>query len=112
MKVNCESEVAQSCPTLCDPMDCSLLGSSIHGIFRAAVLELGAIDILFLKISTYYFHDIHRERLKEKIFNIVTVLSYIKTIQTIDLMTTDAIDKVSGKNRYMFLSLCNMYIVK
>ena len=33
------SEVAQSCPTLCDPMDCSLQGSSIHGIFQARVLE-------------------------------------------------------------------------
>ena len=33
----------QSCPTLCDPMDCSLLGSSIHGIFQAKVLEWGAI---------------------------------------------------------------------
>ena len=38
-----ESEVAQSCPTLSDPMDCSLLGSSIHGIFQARVLEWGAI---------------------------------------------------------------------
>ena len=38
-----ESEVAQSCPTLSDPMDCSLPGSSIHGIFQARVLELGAI---------------------------------------------------------------------
>ena len=33
------SEVAQSCPTLCDPMDCSLPGSSVHGIFQARVLE-------------------------------------------------------------------------
>ena len=32
-----ESEVAQSCPTLCDPMDCSLPGSSVHGIFQARV---------------------------------------------------------------------------
>ena len=39
----CESEVAQSCPTLSDPMDCSLQGSSIHGIFQARVLEWGAI---------------------------------------------------------------------
>ena len=35
-----ESEIAQSCPTLCDPMDCSLPGSSAHGIFQARVLEL------------------------------------------------------------------------
>ena len=33
----------QSCPTLCDPMDCSLPGSSVHGIFQARVLEWGAI---------------------------------------------------------------------
>ena len=39
-----ESEVAQSCPTLCDPMDCSLSGSSVHGIFEARVLEWIAIS--------------------------------------------------------------------
>ena len=44
-----ESEVAQSCPTLSDPMDCSPPGSSIHGIFQARVLEWGAIA----------FSDIH-----------------------------------------------------
>ena len=44
MKVKKESEVAQSCPTLSDPMDCSLPDSSIHGIFQARVLEWGAIE--------------------------------------------------------------------
>ena len=43
MEVESESEVAQSCPTLRDPMDCSLLGSSAHGIFQARVLEWVAI---------------------------------------------------------------------
>ena len=43
MKVKSESEVPQSCPTLSDPMDCSLPGSSVHGIFQARVLEWGAI---------------------------------------------------------------------
>ena len=43
MKVKSESEVAQLCLTLSDPMDCSLLGSSIHGIFQARILEWGAI---------------------------------------------------------------------
>ena len=43
MKVKSESEVAQSCLTSSDPMDCSLPGSSIHGIFQARVLEWGAI---------------------------------------------------------------------
>ena len=42
-KMKSESEVTQSCPTLSDPMDCSLPGSSIHGIFQARVLEWGAI---------------------------------------------------------------------
>ena len=41
--IESESEVAQSYPTLCDPMDCSLPGSSVHGIFQARVLEWGAI---------------------------------------------------------------------
>ena len=43
MKVKSESEVAQSCLTLRDPMDCSLPGPSTHGIFQARVLEWGAI---------------------------------------------------------------------
>ena len=43
MKVKSQSEVGQSCPTLSDPMDCSLPGSSVHGIFQARVLEWGAI---------------------------------------------------------------------
>ena len=44
MKVKSKSEVTQSCPTLSDPMDCSLPGSSIHGIFQARVLEWVAIS--------------------------------------------------------------------
>ena len=45
MKVKSESEVTQSCPALSNPMDCSLPGSSAHGIFQARVLEWGAITI-------------------------------------------------------------------
>ena len=62
MKVKSESEVAQSCLTLSDPMDCSLPGSSVHGIFQARVLERGAIalsdtilrEFLKLKNSNFY----------------------------------------------------------
>ena len=50
MKVKSESEVTQSCLTLSDPMDCSLPGSSIHGISQARVLESGAIAF-----SKYYY---------------------------------------------------------
>ena len=52
MKVERESEVAQSCPTLSDPMDCSLPGSSIHGIFRATVLEWGAIAFSLINLDS------------------------------------------------------------
>ena len=53
MKVKSESEVAQSCPTLHDPMDCSLPGSSVHGIFQARVLEWGAIALGGLLIWSF-----------------------------------------------------------
>ena len=46
MKVKSESEVAQSCPTLRDPMDCSLLGSSVHGIFQAMSTGMGCHCLL------------------------------------------------------------------
>ena len=49
MKVKSESEVAQSCPILSDPMDRSLPGSYIHGIFQARVLEWGAIAFSVLQ---------------------------------------------------------------
>ena len=48
-----ETEVAQSCPTLCNPMDCSPPGFSVHGIFQATVLEWGAIA---LSDRVYLFH--------------------------------------------------------
>ena len=53
VKVKSESEVPQSCLTLSDPMDCSLPGSSVHGIFQARVLEWGAIA--FSDIFGFYF---------------------------------------------------------
>ena len=63
MKVKSESEVSQSCPTLNNPMDCSLPGSPVHGIFQARVLEWGAIACSapyarpVLKIKWDYFND-------------------------------------------------------
>ena len=50
MKVKSESEVAQPCPTLCNPMDCSLPGSSVHGIFQARVLEWNAIAFSLFRL--------------------------------------------------------------
>ena len=62
MKVKCESEVTRSCPNLHDPMDCSLPGSSIHGIFQARVLEWGAIAF-----SNYYWRTAKETPNKESI---------------------------------------------
>ena len=53
MKVKSESEVPQSCPTLSDPMDWSLPGSSIRGIFQARVLEWGALPSPKLELCTH-----------------------------------------------------------
>ena len=50
VKVKSESKVAQSCPTLCDPMDCSLQRSSVHGILQAKVPEWVAIS--FSRVSS------------------------------------------------------------
>ena len=55
MKVKSESEVTQSCLTLLDPVDCSLPGSSIHGIFQARVLEWVAIPSLWKKKNIYFY---------------------------------------------------------
>ena len=59
MKVKSESKVAQSCPTPSDPMDCSLPGSSVHGIFQARVLEWGAIGLKILQARLQQY--VHRE---------------------------------------------------
>ena len=63
MKVKRESEVAQSRPTLHDPMDCSLPGSSVHGIFQARVLEWGAIAFYYFLLLLLLLSHCSRVRL-------------------------------------------------
>ena len=63
MKVKTESEVAQSCPTLIDSMDCSLPGSYTHGIFQARVLEWGAIAFSNLIIRSDQIRSVAQSRL-------------------------------------------------
>ena len=58
MKVKSESEVAQSCLTLCDPMDCRPPGSSIHGIFQARVLEWGAVAFSMTNLQFSQFSSV------------------------------------------------------
>ena len=63
-----ESEVAQSCLTLCDPMDCSLPGSSVHGIFQAVVLEW--ISIYFSRGSSRLRDPTRVSRIVDRRFTI------------------------------------------
>ena len=76
MKVKSESEVAQSCPTPSDPMDWSLPGSSVHGIFQARVLEWGATAFSITLLS---FSQI--SQLREPSFHICEVNVIIPTSQ-------------------------------
>ena len=71
MKVKSESEVAESGLTLRDPMDCSLPGSSIHGIFQARVLEWGAIAFSAHE-SRMYFNKEDVVQIYNGIFNSVS----------------------------------------
>ena len=68
-----ESEVTQSCPTLSDPMDCSLPGSSIHGIFQAGVLEWGAIAFSDIMSSEQEIMTRNTERQKTQFEKTVMV---------------------------------------
>ena len=70
MKVKSESEFTQSCLTLRDPMDCSLPGSSIHGIFQARVLKWGAIAVSVLTMAYHNLPPLILSIIKWWFFNI------------------------------------------
>ena len=109
----CESEVAQSCLTLCDPMDCSLCGSSIHGIFQARVLEWVAIafsrgsfqprdqPLVSCKCFTIW-------AVKEALGNCVGSPYFAVTISLIQgpegiQSKSQLANDTAGKNRFLFL---------
>ena len=75
MKVKSESEAAQPCPTLSDPMDCSLPGYSAHGIFQARVLEWGAIA--FSEVKTQQCNTTF-VKYQKKIFQKLKVIIYFQ----------------------------------
>ena len=80
MKVKSESEVAHSCPTLRNPMDCSLPGSSIHAIFQARILEWGAIAFSEREATQWFFLNCIYLRNKTfwlilKLFSVIFIVS-------------------------------------
>ena len=79
MKGKSESEVAQSCSTLRDPMVCSLPGSSIHGIFQAKVLEWGAIA--FSNEVLRHYIIIPKDLLEKGKLDISSIVVLIKNVQ-------------------------------
>ena len=80
MKVKSESEVTQSRPTRSDPMDCSLPGSSIHGIFQATVLEWGAIA--FSRGTVYLpLLGLNSGSLVSKPTHLTTILVYLTEVE-------------------------------
>ena len=91
MKVQSESEVAQSCPTLSDPMDCSLPGSSIHGIFQARVLKWVAIAF-----ST----TDHYSTLKSK-----EILTHAATQMNLEVVILNELISPSQKDRHCMTPL-------
>jgi len=112
MKVKSESEVAQSCPTLSDPMDCSLPGCSILGIFQARVLEWGAIafsksTVVQLKKKEKSITEAAKHCVKFKI-SVTSLILYIKDMLT--LILKDYMKKLSKlrhliNNHYLLSSM-------
>ena len=90
MKVKSESEVAQSCPTLSDPMDYSLPGSSIQGIFQARVLEWDAIAFSIFFNSTIQKHQFFSVQL----FSVQLSHPYMTTGKSIALTRRTFVGKV------------------
>ena len=78
MKVKSQSEVAQSCQTGSDPMDCNPPGSSIHGIFQARVLEWGAIAFSVWQDSQLYYQKKLRSNVWHLTFFLCLCLAWIK----------------------------------
>jgi len=86
IKVKSESEASQSCPTPSDPMDCSLPGSSVHGIFQARVLEWGAIAFSRTKFKYGLKYVIFSLCHIEVFLHVVTLQQY-NSVKVFDFMS-------------------------
>ena len=99
MKVKSEREVAQSCPTPSDPMDCSPPGSSAHGIFQARVLEWGAIAFTY-PIPPQFSSLFYSQRspvFKGRPENILTVAHFIITPATQTSLNRRMLKQIGGR---------------
>ena len=110
VKVKSEREVAQSCPTLRDPMDCSLPGSSVHGILQARVLEWGAIafsaSILYMPIKfCYYLLSPYKQLLRIFMFYFVLLLSYLVGDEDVSHLHHQALVHMRRRLRFNFILL-------
>ena len=100
MKVKSESEVAQSCPTLSDPMDCSLTGYSIHGILQARVLERGAIAFSVHDSSEFYMHKPYfayvKLHTKYTLINLwlLSSFKFLKFVVWLESAVLESLDKI------------------
>ena len=101
MKVKSESEVAQSCPTLSDPMDCSPPGSSIHGIFQARVLEWGAITGPLKEIL-----QMHKSCKKRKWISTIPFLVWVIVHIPVNFLPNSIFTEL----RFWFLSFSNVVL--
>ena len=109
MKVKSESQIAELCLTLCDPMDCNLPGSSTHGIFQATVLEWGAIafsSLLWVSMSLNFLDSTYEWD--------HTVFVFLCQLISVSIMPSSFIYVVTNGRASFFLWLNNfpLYIYK
>ena len=99
MKVKSKSEVTQSCPTLSNPMDCTLPGSSVHGVFQATVLEWVAIAF---SATPHYWIRISIGGTRELIFStgILTWVPVMKGWKLISSEETELINKIGRRLKH------------
>ena len=107
VKVKSESEVAQSYPTLSDSMDCSLPGSSVHGIFQARVLEWGAIAFSNSSSGTL---QIRFSLMSQKMQKIIREMGFREAIKMVMWKTahqplTSTLDLAWARNQPIFIRL-------
>ena len=100
MKVKSESEATQWCPILSDPMDCSLPGCSVHGIFQARTLEWAAIAFSEIKMVVWIQLFFFKSIVSLNYFFFKTFRNFCeKVVYTRQLMTTDSISSTKGKRK-------------